>query len=138
MSVNKVILVGHLGADPEVRYMPNGDPVANLRIATTDRYRDKASGEMREQTEWHRVIFFRRLAEVAEAYTRKGSQIYVEGRLRTRRWTDQSGVEKYTTEIIGDTLQLLGKAPESTGQRGTEGTRRYRSDSDDQDSDVPF
>lgn len=107
-SVNKVILVGNLGADPEVRYLPSGDAVANLRLATTDRYKDKASGEMKESTEWHRVSFFGRLAEVANEYLKKGSSVYVEGRIRTRKWTDQSGVEKYSTEIVGEQMQMLG------------------------------
>lgn len=107
-SVNKVILVGNLGADPETRYLPSGDAVTNLRLATTDRYKDKASGEMKESTEWHRVSFFGRLAEVAGEYLKKGSSVYVEGRIRTRKWTDQSGQEKYSTEIVGEQMQMLG------------------------------
>ena len=98
-SVNKVILVGNLGADPETRYTPNGDQVTNIRLATTDRWKDKASGEQRESTEWHRVVFYRRLAEIAGQYLKKGSQVYLEGRLRTRKWTGQDGQEKYTTEM---------------------------------------
>jgi single-strand DNA-binding protein len=100
-SVNKVILVGNLGRDPEVRRMQDGNPVVNLSVATSETWRDKASGERKEQTEWHRVVIFNeRLAEVAEKYLRKGSKIYVEGQLRTRKWTDQSGQERYTTEVV--------------------------------------
>lgn len=107
-SVNKVILVGNLGRDPETRYMPNGEAVTNVTIATTDSWKDKQSGEKKESTEWHRVVFYRRLAEIAGQYLKKGSQIYIEGSLRTRKWTDKDGVEKYTTEIIADTMQMLG------------------------------
>jgi single-strand DNA-binding protein len=111
-SVNKVIIVGNVGRDPETRRLPSGDAVTNISIATTDRYRDKQSGEMRENTEWHRVAFFGKVAEIAEKYLRKGSQVYVEGRLRTRKWTDQSGQEKYSTEIVAETMQMLGgRAP---------------------------
>ena len=107
-SVNKVIIVGNLGRDPETRSFPNGDQVANVTIATTDRYKDKTSGEMKEITEWHRVSFFGRLAEIAGQYLRKGSQVYVEGSLRTRKWTDKDGIEKYSTEIRADSMQMLG------------------------------
>lgn len=107
-SVNKVILVGNLGADPETRYLPSGDAVANIRLATTDRYKDKSSGEMKELTEWHRVAFFGRLAEIVNEYLKKGSSVYIEGRIRTRKWTDQSGQEKYSTEIVADQMQMLG------------------------------
>lgn len=110
-GVNKVILVGHLGQDPEVRYMPNGGAVANITLATSESWRDKATGEQKEKTEWHRVVLFGKLAEIAGEYLRKGSQVYIEGSLQTRKWTDQAGVEKYTTEIvvnIGGTLQMLG------------------------------
>jgi single-strand DNA-binding protein len=107
-SVNKVILVGNLGADPETRYLPSGDAVSNIRLATTDRYKDKASGEMKEATEWHRVAFFGRLAEIAAEYLKKGSSVYIEGRIRTRKWTDQAGQEKYSTEIVADQMQMLG------------------------------
>ncbi|MBA2960693.1 MULTISPECIES: single-stranded DNA-binding protein [Ramlibacter] len=108
-SVNKVIIVGNLGRDPEMRTFPSGDRVANVTIATTDRWKDKQSGEMKEATEWHRVVFNGRLAEIAGEYLRKGSAVYVEGSLRTRKWTDQQGVEKYTTEIRADQMQMLGK-----------------------------
>ena len=108
-SVNKVILVGNLGADPETRYMPSGDAITNVRIATTDRWKDKASGEMKEATEWHRVAFFGRLAEIAGQYLKKGSQVYVEGRIRTRKWQDKDGQDRYSTEIVADAMQLLGR-----------------------------
>ena len=107
-SVNKVILVGNLGADPETRYMPSGDAVTNLRLATTDRYKDKQSGEMKEATEWHRVSMFGKLAEIAGQYLKKGSSVYIEGRIRTRKWQDQSGQDKYSTEIVADQMQMLG------------------------------
>ena len=110
-GVNKVILVGNLGQDPEVRYLPNGGAVANITLATSESWRDKQTGETKEKTEWHRVVLFGKLAEVAGEYLRKGSQIYIEGKLNTRKWTDQAGVEKYTTEIhvnVGGTMQMLG------------------------------
>ena len=107
-SINKVIIVGNLGRDPEMRTFPSGDQVANVTIATTDKWKDKQTGEMREATEWHRVVFNGRLAEIVGQYLRKGSQVYVEGSLRTRKWTDQSGVEKYSTEIRADQMQMLG------------------------------
>lgn len=114
-SINKVILVGNLGRDPEVRYTPDNNAITNISVATTDRYKDKHSGEQKEITEWHRVVFFNRLAEIAGEYLKKGSQVYIEGRLRTRKWTDQSGVEKYTTEIIADQMQMLGSRNSSGG-----------------------
>ncbi|MCI0150934.1 single-stranded DNA-binding protein [Paraburkholderia sediminicola] len=107
-SVNKVILVGNLGADPEVRYLPSGDALANIRLATTDRYKDKASGEMKEATEWHRVVFFGRLAEVVAEYLKKGSSAYIEGRIRTRKWQAQDGTDRYSTEIVAEQMQMLG------------------------------
>ena len=107
-SVNKVIIVGNLGADPETRYLPSGDAVCSIRVATTDKWKDKASGEMKEATEWHRISFFGRLAEIAGEYLKKGSQVYVEGSLRTRKYQDKDGVEKYATDIRGDTMQMLG------------------------------
>lgn len=107
-SVNKVILVGNLGRDPETRYMPNGEAVTNVAIATTESWKDKNSGEKKELTEWHRVTFYRKLAEIAGQYLKKGSAVYVEGRLQTRKWTDKEGVERYTTEIIADSMQMLG------------------------------
>ncbi|MBB3013870.1 single-stranded DNA-binding protein [Cupriavidus alkaliphilus] len=119
-SVNKVILVGNLGADPETRYMPSGDAVTNLRLATTDRYKDKQSGEMKEATEWHRVAMFGKLAEIAAQYLRKGSSVYIEGRIRTRKWQDQSGQDKYSTEIVADQMQMLGSR-QGGGGGGDEG-----------------
>lgn len=107
-SVNKVILVGNCGRDPETRYMPDGAALTNVSLATTFRWKDKASGENKEETEWHRVAFRGRLAEIAGEYLKKGSPVYVEGRLRTRKWQDQSGQERFTTEIIADQMQLLG------------------------------
>ncbi|GBU15605.1 single-stranded DNA-binding protein [Polaromonas sp.] len=107
-SVNKVIIVGNLGKDPEMRSFPSGDQIANVTIATTDKWKDKQTGEMKEATEWHRITFNGRLAEIVGQYLRKGSQVYVEGSLRTRKWTDQSGIEKYTTEIRADQMQMLG------------------------------
>jgi len=106
-SVNKVILIGNLGRDPEIRYLPSGDAVANLNVATTEKWKDK-NGEQQEQTEWHRVAFFGRQAEICGEYLRKGSQVYIEGRLQTRKWTDKDGNERYTTEIRGDRMQMLG------------------------------
>lgn len=108
-SVNKVIIIGNLGADPEVRYLPSGEAVANVRIATTEKWKDKASGEQKEAVEWHRVNFFGRLAEIAGQYLKKGSLAYVEGRLKTRKWKDKdTGADRYATEIAGDRLQMLG------------------------------
>ncbi len=107
-GVNKVILIGNLGADPETRAMPSGSTVANLSIATTESWRDKQSGDKQERTEWHRVALFGRLAEIAAEYLRKGSQVYIEGSLRTRKWQDKQGNERYTTEIVGNELQMLG------------------------------
>jgi single-strand DNA-binding protein len=107
-SVNKVILVGNLGADPETRFTPNGDQVTNIRLATTDSWKDKATGEKREATEWHRVVFFGKLAEIAGQYLKKGSQVYLEGRIKTRKWQDKEGQERYTTEITADAMQMLG------------------------------
>ena len=117
-SVNKVILVGNLGRDPESRTFPSGDQVCNVTIATTDKWKDKASGEMRETTEWHRLVFNGRLAEIAAQYLRKGSQIYVEGQIRTRKFTDKEGAEKYATDIRVDQLQMLGSRQGQGGPSG--------------------
>lgn len=122
-SVNKVILVGNLGADPEVRYLPSGDAVANIRLATTDRYKDKASGEMKEATEWHRVSFFGRLAEIVSEYLKKGSSVYLEGRIRTRKWQAQDGTDRYSTEIVAEQMQMLGGRGGAMG--GDEGGGGY-------------
>ncbi len=107
-GINKVILVGNLGQDPETRYMPSGKAVTNLRLATSDSWKDKQTGEQREQTEWHSIVMYDRLAEIAAEYLRKGSQIYVEGRLKTRKWQDKEGKDRYTTEIIANEMQMLG------------------------------
>jgi single-strand DNA-binding protein len=123
-SVNKVILVGNLGADPESRYMPNGDAVCNVRLATTESWKDKASGEKKEITEWHRVVFYRRLAEIAGQYLKKGTPVYVEGRIRTRKWQDKDGQERYTTEIEATEMQMLGRR-EGMGDAPREGGSSY-------------
>jgi single-strand DNA-binding protein len=107
-GINKVILVGNLGQDPETRYMPSGKAVTNLRLATSDSWKDKQTGEQREQTEWHSIVMYDRLAEIAAEYLRKGSQIYVEGRLKTRKWQDKEGKDRYTTEVIASEMQMLG------------------------------
>jgi single-strand DNA-binding protein len=107
-SVNRVIIIGNAGRDPETRYTPSGDAVTNLTVATTESWKDKNTGEKKEITEWHRITFYRKLAEIVGQYVKKGTQIYVEGRLQTRKWTDKEGVERYTTEIIADSMQLLG------------------------------
>ena len=107
-SVNKVILIGNLGKDPDVRYMPSGEAVTNITLATTETWKDKSSGEKKEATEWHRVVFFRKLAEIAGQYLKKGSQVYIEGSLKTRKWQDKEGQERYTTEIVADEMRMLG------------------------------
>jgi single-strand DNA-binding protein len=153
-SVNKVILIGNLGKDPETRYMPNGDAVTNITLATTETWKDK-NGEKQEKTEWHRVTFYRKLAEIAGEYLKKGRPVYVEGRLETRKWTDKSGAERYTTEIIASDMKMLGSKPGSGsyegGDRGereeggsapsTSGGKtapRSSSGFDDMDDDIPF
>jgi len=156
-SVNKVIIVGNLGADTETRYTPGGDAVTNIRVATTDKWKDKASGEMKEATEWHRISFFGRLAEVAGEYLKKGSQVYVEGSLRTRKWQDKDGQDRYSTDIRGDVMQMLGRregggAPreESGAERGAEraaarppaggkpAEKKPVGKFDDMEDDIPF
>ena len=155
-GVNKVILVGNLGRDPEVRYTANGAAVANLNIATTEQWRDKQSGEKQERTEWHRVVMFGRLGEIAGEYLRKGSQVYIEGKLQTRKWQDQSGQDRYTTEIVASDMQMLGSGggvPSAGGGRGDFGQNQggpapsggndssYGSGggfADDFDDDIPF
>ncbi len=118
-GINKVILVGNLGNDPEVRYTPNGNAVANISIATSDVWKDKQTGEQQERTEWHRVVLFNRLGEIAGEYLRKGSKVYIEGNLRTRKWQDKSGQERYTTEIVGNELQMLDSR-QSSGAGSTQ------------------
>ena len=140
-SVNKVIIVGNLGRDPETRYLPSGDAVSNINVATTDRYKDKATGEMKEATEWHRVVFNGRLAEIVEQYLKKGSQVYVEGSLRTRKWTNKEGQDQYTTEIRADQMQMLSAKPEQEAKQAPRtappksagGGSRH-----DDDSSIPF
>jgi single-strand DNA-binding protein len=149
-SVNKVIIVGNLGADPETRFLPSGDAVANIRVATTDRWKDKASGEMKETTEWHRIAFFGRLAEIAGEYLKKGSQVYVEGSLRTRKWQDKDGQDRYSTEIRGEVMQMLGRR-EGSGAAETREPAAPRGEAkpaaaakkpagkfDDMEDDIPF
>ena len=119
-SVNKVILVGNLGADPEVRYMSNGEAVANVRLATTESWKDKNSGEKWEVTEWHRVVFYRKLAEIVGQYLKKGSSVYIEGRIRTRKWQDKEGQERYTTEIEATEMQMLGGRQSAASSSGGE------------------
>jgi single-strand DNA-binding protein len=151
-SVNKVILVGNLGADPEVRYMPNGDAVANVRLATTESWKDKASGEKKEVTEWHRVVFYRKLGEIVGQYLKKGSAIYIEGRIRTRKWQDKEGQERYTTEIEATEMQMLGGRGDSSengsgsqpgatrtyAPTGGAGSPRKAPSFEDMDDDIPF
>lgn len=136
-SLNKTQLIGNLGADPEVRYMPDGTPTASVTIATTDTWKDKATGEQKEKTEWHRVVFFKGLAKVAGEYLKKGSQIYVEGKLRTRKWTDKDGIDRYTTEIVGREMQMLGKKDSKDVQSAPrEASPPTAGDMDD--NDIPF
>lgn len=154
-SINKVIIVGNLGKDPETRYMPNGDAATNITVATTDTWKDKATGEKREATEWHRISFFGKLAEIAGQYLKKGSQVYVEGSLRTRKWQDKDGQDRYTTEIRADVMQMLGGRPsgESSGYEPAQpraqvaaarapmnapSTTANRSGFEDMDDDIPF
>ncbi|MGR9071332.1 single-stranded DNA-binding protein, partial [Klebsiella quasipneumoniae] len=124
-GINKVILIGNLGQDPEVRYMPSGGAVTNITLATSDTWRDKQTGEQKERTEWHRVVFMGKLAEVAGEYLKKGSQVYVEGKLQTRKWQDQSGQERYTTEVLVDgfsgVMQMLGGRPQGGAGQGMGG-----------------
>lgn len=137
-GINKVILVGNLGADPEVRYMPSGGAVTNLRVATTDSWKDKQSGEQQERTEWHRIVMFGRLAEIAGEYLRKGSQVYLEGRLQTRKWQGQDGNDRYTTEIVANDMQMLGgRGGQQVPDAPAESTKAS-APSDDFDDDIPF
>jgi single-strand DNA-binding protein len=147
-SVNKVILIGNLGADPETRYLPSGDAVTNIRIATTDSWKDK-SGEKQEHTEWHRIAFFGKTAEIAGEYLKKGSPVYVEGRIRTRKWQDKEGQERFTTEIVGDRMQLLGgrggggadsmqREPVTAGAAAAKAPPRKGGAFDEMDDDIPF
>jgi single-strand DNA-binding protein len=127
-SVNKVIIVGNLGRDPETRYMPDGAAITNVSVATSFQWTDKASGEKKEETEWHRVVFRAKLAEIAGEYLKKGSQVYVEGRLRTRKWQDKDGQDKYTTEIMADRMQMLGARAGSGEPRGEPRAEQQRAE----------
>lgn len=144
-SINKVLLIGNLGRDPETRHMPSGEQVTSIAVATTDRWRDKASGEQREATEWHRVSFFGRLAEIASQYLTKGSPVYIEGSLKTRKYTDKDGIERYATEIIANTMQMLGSKSQNDAPRS--GKNEYAEQKGrpvraqnpaDFDNDIPF
>ena len=151
-SVNKVIIVGNLGKDPETRYAPSGDAVTNIVVATTETWKDKASGEKREATEWHRVVFFGKLAEIAGQYLKKGSQVYLEGKLKTRKWQDKDGQDRFTTEINADEMKMLGskgdgqqqegQRPQQTQQRPPANTQRQPQEPaggfSDFDDDIPF
>ena len=149
-GVNKVILIGNLGADPETRFMPSGGAVTNIRLATSESWKDKQSGQMQERTEWHRVVFFNKLAEIAGEYLKKGSKVYVEGSLRTRKWQGQDGQDRYSTEIVADQMQMLdsrGDAPAGGYDRGADQDRSqaasqssggYAPAADDFDDDIPF
>ena len=151
-GVNKVILVGNLGADPETRYTAGGSAVTNVRLATTDAWKDKQSGEQQERTEWHRVVFWGRLAEIAAEYLRKGSQIYVEGRIQTRKWQDKDGQDRWSTEIVGNEMQMLGGRGGGGGQSAppdfdggksedsgpSRGSAKKAAAVEDFDDDIPF
>jgi single-strand DNA-binding protein len=126
-SVNKVIIVGNLGKDPEVRYMPSGSAICNITVATSRQWKDKTSGDKQEETEWHRIVFFDRMAEIAGEFLKKGRPVYVEGRLKTRKWTDKDGVEKYTTEIVATDMQLLGSREGMGSPDGDESRPAQRS-----------
>ncbi|MEI6721905.1 MAG: single-stranded DNA-binding protein [Betaproteobacteria bacterium] len=158
--INKAIIVGNLGADPEVRYLPSGEAVANIRVATTEKWKDKASGEMKEATEWHRISFFGRTAEVVGEYLKKGSQVYVEGSIRTRKWQDKDGQDRYSTEIRGDLMKMLGGrqgmgdgggrggdrgdpgesrgGPPPEGRPAPAGAKKPAGKFDDMEDDIPF
>ena len=144
-GINKVILVGNLGADPDTRYMPSGSAVTNLSIATSESWKDKQTGEQKERTEWHKVAMFNRLAEIAAEYLRKGSQVYIEGKLRTRKWQDRDGNDRWTTEVIADEMQMLGgrgggggAAPMSSGPDSGPPSAPPNTGPDDFDDDIPF
>ena len=143
-GINKVILVGNLGADPETRYMPSGSAVTNLSVATSESWKDKQTGEQKDRTEWHKVAMFNRLAEIAAEYLRKGSQVYIEGKLRTRKWQDRDGNDRWTTEVIADEMQMLGgrgggggAAPMSSSP-GPSSSPPPQPGPDDFDDDIPF
>ena len=149
-GVNKVILVGNLGKDPEVKYTASGSAVVNITVATSESWNDKQTGEKQERTEWHRIVFFRRLAEIAGEYLRKGSQVYIEGKLQTRKWQDQNGQDRYTTEIVANEMQMLGARGQDAGNRPPQGggfraeapaqpaAAQPQGDSSFADDDIPF
>lgn len=145
-SLNKVILIGNLGKDPETRYLQNGDAVTTITLATTDTWKDK-NGEKQEKTEWHRVVFYRKLAEIAGEYLKKGRSVYIEGRLETKKWTDKQGIERYTTQIVAADMKMLGNRSTSTNEpdhenKSTPSTARAGDGKDggfdDMDDDIPF
>ena len=145
-GINKVIIVGNLGADPETRYMPSGSAVTNLSVATSEQWKDKQSGEQKERTEWHKVAMFNRLAEISAEYLRKGSQVYIEGKLRTRKWQDRDGNDRWTTEVIADEMQMLGgrgwggsaPMPSDRGPSAGPSAGPPQSPPDDFEDDIPF
>ena len=157
-SVNKVILIGNLGKDPEVRYAPSGSAICNITLATSRNWKDKTTGERQEETEWHRIVFFDRMAEVAGEYLKKGKSVYIEGRLKTRKWTDKEGAEKYTTEIMADKMEMLGSregaggggsddmgaapaprsAPPARSAPAPKPAAKSSTGFDDMDDDIPF
>ena len=142
-GVNKVILIGNLGQDPEVRYMPSGGAVANVNIATTEVWNDRQSGQRQERTEWHKVVFFNKLAEVVQQYLKKGSKIYIEGKLQTRKWQDQNGVDRYTTEIVSNDMQMLDGGGPQQGNAPQQNAPQHNSQPapgnfDDFDDEIPF
>jgi single-strand DNA-binding protein len=150
-SVNKVIIIGNLGRDPETRYLPNGDAVTNISVATTESWKDKASGEKKEATEWHRIVFFGKLAEIAGEYLKKGSQVYIEGKLNTQKYQDkETGKDRYSTQIRADVMRMLGARPSEGGERGGDREERPRREQpaqqqrkpagkfDDMEDDIPF
>lgn len=137
-GVNKVILVGNLGADPDVRYMPSGRGVTNIRIATSESWKDKQTGDQQERTEWHSVVLFDKLGEIAAEYLRKGSQVYIEGSLRTRKWQDKEGKDRYTTEVIASQMQMLGGKPQGERAPRQESAPAPSADVGEFDDDIPF
>ena len=147
-GINKATLIGNLGADPEIRYTTTGSAVANVRLATAESWRDKETGEQQERTEWHRVVFFGRLAEIVEQYLRKGSQVYVEGRIQTRKWQDRDGNDRYTTEIVANEMQMLGgrgagggapaKSDDAPASASSSAPGPSEQPTDDFDDDIPF
>ena len=145
-SLNKIMLIGNLGKDPEMRYLPNGDAVCNITVATSEQWKDKQTGDKKESTEWHRVVFFRRLAEIAGEYLKKGSSVYVEGSIKTKKWQDKDGNDRYTTEIVGNEMKMLGgkntgesqQAPQVERPQAQSAQPKKGSTFEDMDDDIPF